>query len=73
MWGGMKNELSQKRLRGRLRAGVFFPPLPLPLPYFEVSNSALESFFGSPQLSFGRKSNSLAEQSTPALQASCKI
>ena len=44
-----------------------FPPLPLP--YFYTSTSPLESIFDSPQLSVNRKSISIAQQNTPALQA----
>ena len=42
------------------------------LPYFDASTSPLESFFDSPQLSVGRKSKSIAQQNTPALQAICR-
>ena len=34
-------------------------PLPLPLPYFDMSTSPLESFFKSPQLSVSRKSKKI--------------
>ena len=52
---------------GKKRKKNSFPPLPFP--YFYTSTFPLESIFDSPYLSVSRKSISIAQQNTPALQA----